>query len=59
MMHPNDPTSEWMLMRRHFSGERLRLYLADAQGDEATPAQLSQWNSHFSAACWEALGYLK
>lgn len=59
MMHPNDATSEWMLMCRHFSDERLRLYLAEAQGDEASAAQLYQWNSRCSAEFWEGLGYFE
>ena len=46
-------------MRRHFSDVRLRLYLTEAGGDEDAAAHLYQWNSHCSAAFWEALGYLE
>ena len=59
MMHPSDETSEWELMRRHFSDERLRLYLTATNGDEDAAARLYQWNSRCSAAFWEALGYLE
>ncbi len=56
---PSDGTSEWELMRRHFSDERLRLYLTATNGDEDSAARLYQWNSRCSAAFWEALGYLE
>ena len=56
MTHPSP--SEWELMRRHFSDERLRLYLTATKGDEDAAARLYQWNSRCSAAFWEALGYL-
>jgi|GEM_PF-6669115 len=61
MTHPSHSgnTSEWELMRRHFSDERLRLYLTEANGDEDAAAHLYQWNSRCSAAFWEALGYLE
>ena len=55
MTHPSHSgnTSEWELMRRHFSDERLRLYLTEANGDEDAAAHLYQWNSRCSAAFWE------
>ena len=59
MTHPSDETSEWELMCRHFSDERLRLYLTEANGEEDVAARLYQWNSRCSAAFWEALGYLE
>lgn len=59
MTHPSDETSEWGLMRRHFSDERLRLYLIATSGDEDAAARLYQWNSRCSAAFWGALGYLE
>lgn len=59
MTHPSEKTSERELMRRHFSDERLRLYLTETNGDEDAAARLYQWNSRCSAAYWEALGYLE
>lgn len=60
MTHPSGHgVPEWALMRRHFSDVRLRLYLTEAGGDEDAAAHLYQWNSHCSAAFWEALGYLE
>ena len=60
MTHPSGhEVPEWALMRRHFSDVRLRLYLTEAGGDEDAAAHLYQWNSHCSAAFWEALGYLE
>lgn len=56
---PSGDTSEGELMRRHFSDERLRLYLTEANGDEDAAAHLYRWNSRCSAAFWEALGYLE
>lgn len=50
MTHHSGETSEWELMRRHFSNERLRLYLTATDGDEETAARLCQWNSRCSAA---------
>lgn len=52
MTHPSGETSEWELMRRHFSNERLRLYLTETNGDEVVAALLYQWNSRCSAAFW-------
>ncbi len=52
MTHPSGETSEWELMRRHFSDERLRLYLTETNGDEVVAALLYQWNSRCSAAFW-------
>ncbi|MFV0435252.1 MAG: hypothetical protein ACK5LO_14930 [Leucobacter sp.] len=60
MTHPpGHEAPEWALMRRHFSDERLRLYLTETGGDEAAAAHLYQWNSHCSAVFWEALGYVE
>ena len=54
-MTPSDETSEWELMRWHFSDERLRLYLTATNGEEDAAARLYQWNSRCTAAFWEAL----
>ncbi len=60
MTHPSGHEApEWALMRRHFSDERLRLYLTETGGDTDAAARLYQWNSHCSAVFWEALGYLE
>lgn len=60
MTHPSGhEVPEWALMRRHFSDERLRLYLIETGGDTDAAAHLYQWNSHCSAVFWEALGYLE
>ncbi len=59
MTHTSGRTSEWTLTRRHFSDERLHLYLVEAQGDADAAARLYQWNSRCSAVIWEALGYLE
>ena len=59
MTHHSDATPEWELMQRHFSDERLRLYLVGTSGDEVAAARLYRWNSRCSAACWEALGHLE
>lgn len=52
MTHHSDATPEWELMQRHFSDERLRLYLVGTSGDEVAAARLYRWNSRCSAAFW-------
>lgn len=57
MTESNNPL--WMFAEEHFTPIRLSKYLAQSQGDVQTAVGLYRWNSEFSAALWEAIGYLE
>ena len=55
----NEQLSQWELLERMFSSERLRQYLESTAGNKEKAEALYVWNNRVSAAMWEQLAFLE
>jgi len=55
----NTQPSQWELLERMFSYERLRQYLEKTFENKAKAEELYVWNNQVSAAMWEQLAFLE